>query len=119
MYTDELIKSANQLGIKNFIGVFPLNKLPSSLTCYPKPFNFIVNTDTSNLPGRHWIAVSWSQHGIVRAFDPLGMFYPPVLSEYLARRAKHVIFNRITYQDPSQRTCGQHCLLWLRSINAR
>ena len=71
-----------------------------------------------NLPGKHWLAVNYSNCGVVRAFDPLGVFYPDLLSNYLAKqRARIVIFNRITYQDPSTRTCGQHCLRWLKSIN--
>lgn len=119
MYSNELIKAAKALKIENFVGVFPLNRLPASLAHYPKPFSFIVNTDTANLPGQHWIAVSYSKCGIVRAFDPLGVFYPTLLSNYLAKRAKRVIFNRITYQDPTRRTCGQHCLRWLKSINTR
>ena len=119
MYTEELIRAAKQLKLVNFIGVFPLNRLPPSLSSLPKPLCFIVNTDTNNLPGKHWLAVSYSKGGIVRAFDPLGVFYPDLLSNYLAKRGRHVIFNRITYQDPSERTCGQHCLRWLQSINNR
>ena len=119
MYTEELIQGAKRLKLENFIGVFPLNRLPPSLSIYPKPLCFIVNTDTGNLPGRHWIAVSYANGGIVRAFDPLGVFYPDLLSNYLAKRGRHVIFNRTTYQDPSRQTCGQHCLLWLTAINRR
>ena len=119
MYSEELVQAAKRLKIDNFIGVFPLNRLPPSLTIYRKPLCFIVNTDSANLPGQHWLAVSYSRCGIVRAFDPLGVFYPDLLANYLAKRGRHVIFNRTTYQDPSRRTCGQHCLRWLKSINTR
>ena len=110
MYSNDIVKAAKQLNLENFIGVFPLNRLPNSLKPYAKPLCFIVNTDTMNLPGQHWIAVSYSKCGIAYAFDPLGMFYPHVLTSYLTKRARRVIFNHVTYQDPSQRTCGQHCL---------
>ena len=44
--------------IPNFVGVFPLNKLPQALRA---PANLIVNTDTHNLPGEHWLAVSYQK----------------------------------------------------------
>lgn len=119
MYNDELIEAAKQLNIENFIGVFALNRLPPSLTHYAKPLSFIVNTDTANLSGEHWIAVHFSNLDVIQAFDPLGVFYPVLLSNYLAKRGRRVIFNRVTYQDPTRRTCGQHCLRWLSSINTR
>ena len=119
MYTSELMRYAKTMRIKNFIGVFPLNKLPKHLpTATSKPFCFIVNTDTHNLPGQHWIAVSYEKGGIVRAFDPLGALYPPLLSQYLARHVGicggRVIFNSVMYQNPTKKTCGQHCLRWLK-----
>ena len=105
MYSNELVKAAKQLKLENFIGVFPLNRLPTSLKPYAKPLCFIVNTDTMNLPGQHWIAVSYSKCGIAYAFDPLGMFYPHILTSYLTKRARRVIF--------------KHCLHWLKSMNTR
>ena len=44
--------------IPNFVGVFPLNKLPQALSA---PANLIVNTDTHNLPSQHWLAVSYQK----------------------------------------------------------
>lgn len=118
MYSNEIVKIARKLKIKNFIGVFPLNQLPPP-SSYRRPFCFIVNTDTANLPGKHWIAVSFAKNGIVRAFDPLGVYYPAMLCDYLARSNRRVSFNHVMYQDPTSRLCGQHCLRWLRSINTR
>ena len=60
----------------NFIGVFPLDKLPSKIYYGDK---LIVNTDTSNLPGEHWLAASYRKPGIIDAFDPLGLYYPTKL----------------------------------------
>ena len=107
MLSTQLAKEASK-DIKNFIGVFPLDQLPASL---PYNSNFIVNTDTANLPGKHWIAVSYDSYGIASAFDPAA------LTSYLAKRSKHVYFNELMVQDPRTPTCGQHCLKWLRAIN--
>ena len=117
MYASEIARAARHLNIENFIGVFPLDRLPASqLTRAPRPCSFIVNTDTSNLPGKHWIAVSCSGSGIVHAFDPLGQCYPFLLCRFLAKqgRTRRVLFNRVMYQNPRLRTCGQHCLRWLK-----
>lgn len=118
MYSDQLVKFARLLKIKNFIGVFPLNRLPLSLSTLPKPFSFIVNTDTSNLPGQHWLAIHFAENGIVQVFDPLATVYPATLTHYLARqKARRIIFNRVMYQHPSMKTCGHHCLRWLYKHN--
>lgn len=117
MYTNQLVEHAKSMKINNFIGVFALDKLPKHTL--PPPSRFIVNSNTHNLPGEHWIAVSYENGGIVRAFDPLGVYYPTKLVHYLANSSRQIVFNRTMYQNPLTRTCGQHCLLWLkqRSIN--
>ena len=97
--------------IDHFKGVYPLDKLPKHLT---PPSKFIVNTDTHNLGGTHWIAVSYQKRGIVHAFDPLGLYYPYLLANSLQRYGR-TTFNKKMYQDPSTSTCGQHCLDWLCS----
>ena len=73
---------------------------------------FIVNTDTSNLPGQHWIAVYINQSEI-QVFDPLGFYYPALLVNTLMRMNTNVVFNRIRCQPPNTTICGQCCLLWL------
>ncbi len=101
--------------INNFIGVFPLNELPPILKA---PCNFIVNTDTGNLPGTHWIAVRCKKYGISYVFDPLGFNYPSLLCYYISRRSLRVHYNRKSFQNPLNTTCGQHCILWLLSNQA-
>ena len=99
--------------IPNFIGVFPLNRLPKAL---PNKGSFIVNTHSVSLPGEHWIAV-WIGEGVIRVFDPLGYFYPHSLVKYLSISRKSIHYNRIARQRPFTQTCGQHCLAWLMGIN--
>ena len=117
MYSQQL----NELGkkhVRGFIGVFPLDKIPSHIGTPPK--SFIVNTDTHNLPGRHWIAVSYEQGGIAHAFDPLGFFYPfPLIAQLHTNPYRRVFYNYTMYQKPWERTCGQHCLSFLISRSPR
>lgn len=110
MYTDEL-QAYGKAFVPHFIGVYPLDKIPSHM-CTPS--RLIVNTDTHNLKGQHWLAVSYAQGGIVYAFDPLGFFYPKLLIERLQRLPhSRIVYNYKAYQMPWENTCGQHCLNFL------
>lgn len=113
MYTNEL-EYYGKRHVPHFIGVYALDKLPLHI----KPISrLIVNTDTHNLPGKHWIALSYEKHGIVYAFDPLGVYYPNLLIQYLHRLPhRRIIYNRTMYQRPWRKTCGQHCLQFLMDL---
>jgi len=110
MYTHELWKLGDCY-VPNFVGVFPLDKLPHRLKA---PSNLIVNTHTENLEGEHWLAISYQKGGVVFAFDPLGFFYPYLLRKYLSRLgARRIHYNKIPYQKISEMTCGLYCIAWL------
>lgn len=99
-------------GNEQFVGVYPLNKMPPLSTL--KNFtSMIINTETHNLPGQHWLAVFVCPLSI-HTFDPLSVYYPALLVSYLERDPmRKVVYNRIQRQDPGKPTCGQHCILWL------
>lgn len=111
MRTDELWRLGDRY-VPNFKGVYPLNKLPGGL----KPsVNFIVNTHTHNLPGEHWIAVSYKRGGIVYAFDPFGKYYPHLLRSYLhqLKPLLCVKYNADQFQEFYETSCGHYCIAWL------
>ena len=97
------------LGRRRFKGVYPLERLPDFLQngCY------VINTHTSNLDGEHWIAIHVKPN-IIHVFDPMGMFYPPLLVTKLERMHQRVEYNQIMYQNPLTFLCGQYCIEWLR-----
>lgn len=115
MYTDELQK-LGQKYIKHFIGVFPLDKLPLHISPISR---LIVNTDSHNLGGRHWIALSYENNGIVLAFDPFGWYYPPILVSRLHSNPSihRVLYNNTMFQSPWEKTCGLYCLHFLYNIS--
>lgn len=97
--------------ISNFQGVFALNALPKRLTRGTK---LIVNTEPKNLPGQHWIALHYSRHGSIHAFDPLGVYYPILLQVYMERQGpRSISYNRTMYQNPNENNCGIIALQWL------
>ena len=54
-----------------YLGIFSLDTLPSKV--YKYPLLLIVNSDTSNLPGKHWRAVYIAENLRGEIFDPLGV----------------------------------------------
>lgn len=115
MYSDELWKEGKK-HVPGFIGVFAIDDLPKFTTTPKIPFRFIVNTHTRNLPGEHWIAVSCEDSHIALLFDPLGFYYPHQLMHYLTKICTKIYFNKIQYQHPKSRICGQLCLEFLKSL---
>ena len=116
MYTRELWDLGEKY-VQNFIGVYPLDKIQSNIT---PTANFIVNTHTANLPGEHWIAVSYLNNGKVYAFDSFGVYYPRILRQklqHLKRRSYPVQYNTIQFQNIFEKTCGLYCIAWLIYIN--
>lgn len=116
MNTQELWNQAGSR-VDNFLGVFPLDEMPTLSTLQPGQ-SFVLNTQTHNLPGQHWIAIynGW-EHILV--FDPLGYCYPPYLVDRLHELRKPVQYNREMVQNPFTTTCGDHCIAWLMGINRR
>ena len=113
MDTIQLLKNINSdiLANKYFIRVFPRDLLPQKVT-YPS--SFIINTDNSNKPGEHWLAIYINGDCQLHFFDPLGL--PPVfygLDEYFNNIASIYQFNTLQYQNIFSNHCGFYCLLFI------
>lgn len=109
MNTHEIEEKAEKL-LPNFEGVFARDYLPSK-----KRRNriLIMNTDTSNLPGKHWIAVI-VHNNVGYCFDPLG--FPPslTLSSWLNRHYSRWSSNTNKRVQPLYSDlCGYYCLYFL------
>jgi hypothetical protein len=97
-----------------FIGVFAVNKLPKKvreMSCC----GFIINTDTSNLPGTHWIAVYYDsvcRRGEV--FDPFGTLPPTRLQLWMNNHCINGwMYNKTSVQGVFSFLCGHYCLYYL------
>lgn len=95
-------------------GVLPVDKLPkkkSSKNC------FIINTDPSFLPGKHWIAVFIPSNGLPEFFDSFGKtpsFYSETLLNFLLEQNnKGFVYNCAHLQPSHSSTCGLFCLYFL------
>lgn len=96
-------------GIKhsNFIGVFPINKIPN-IKISSKPIHFAVNNQTANLPGQHWIGVSVFKNACAYVYDPLGLPPPQYLVKQLYRRGvRRIEYNMKQDQPLGSTNCGK------------
>ena len=101
-------------GLSNFVGVFPVDNLPSSAARFQK-INFVVNTDSGNLPGTHWIAVWYNgDNSPSEIFDSFALTPPAAVQLWCSRNAsKHWISSKFCIQHPTATTCGLYCCQFL------
>ena len=116
----------------NFLGVFPLDHYPfssvlnepshlphpmlsSTITSKRKAFFCIVNSDTSNKPGSHWLA-SFLDYSLsipyLEFFDSYG-FSPNIYKLPLPIDHPLFSYNHIQLQSNLSTVCGHYCLLFL------
>lgn len=104
---------ANALKIKHFRGVYMRDALPDR---YWTNECAVVNLDSIQGPGTHWIAYCKKQH-IVYYFDSFGNLPPPFeLASYFGNNNK-IYYNNYNYQKFNTFICGQLCLIFLYNFN--
>ena len=104
---------------KTFYGVFPSDKLPQTIEKYP--CGIVANTDPSDKPGEHWIAmfISIEQKGSLKKgsfFDSLGKlpeFYGTSFTNFLNKHCNEWGFNSRKLQSDWSAVCGEYCLFYL------
>lgn len=96
---------------KIFLGVFPSDKLPKSMT---KPSALIINTDPSYKKGEHWVAVFFDAWNQVEYFDSYGL--EPAVPEVIQFISKNVVkysHNSVCLQSLTSSVCGMYCVFYL------
>ena len=99
---------ANAQTRQAFLGVFPLNELPRHIV--QRPAFLIVNTQTNDLPGSHWICLMLFADGHGEIFNSLGLPPPTAIARWMNRMSDIWTFNDKTYQSPGTSTCGAYCV---------
>ena len=102
----------------HFLGVCPIDQLPSlPLSTSPKTtgFCFIVNTDPSNLPGVHWLAVyiDANKRRPGEVFDSYGRPPPLQLQRWLSKHCREWVYTKRFIQGPLTDLCGVYCIFVL------
>ena len=93
-----------------FRGTFPVNKLPP-VSQYPSCY--VVNNQTENLPGQHWIAIWVDEKRVGEVFDSFGMLPPTWIQLWMNRNCRYWTYNQKLYQNPLTNLCGAYCIYYL------
>lgn len=107
---EDIMKYANN-NIPYFRGVYMRDNLPLK----PKPIECsIVNLDSSNNPGTHWVAFV-KIYKYCEYFNSYGDLKPPAeLVKYL--RDTDLYYNYTKYQTYNTYNCGHLCLQFLKGF---
>ena len=88
---------------EHFLGVFPRDMIPK----HTGNGSLIANTDTSDKPGTHWVAMYKENHEC-EFFDSYGR--APFENNFLEIRTRH---NKVKLQSDYSQVCGHYCLYFL------
>ena len=92
-------------------GTRAFNELPKRII---RPSAFIINTETRDKQGEHWLAIFYNTNGSVEFFDSFGLgptFYG--LDEFLIKSSKKCFYNTIALQSLNSVFCGYYCVLFI------
>lgn len=115
MNTDEINKLLERLVDPDevrFLGVFSRDTIPPSTDINNFPSCLVANTDTSNEPGFHWVALFYRNPETFEFYDtfaqdPLQYSFSP------STLPTNVICNHRRLQGLDSTVCGQHCIYFL------
>jgi hypothetical protein len=89
-----------------FQGVYSVDTLPEN------PRLLISNTDPSNMPGTHWIAIYVDSDGRGEYFDSFGRKPTGVFEDYMNDNCKDWIYNTRQLQSINSSYCGFYCCVY-------
>ena len=94
-----------------FSGVFARDQLPTKVKW---PSCMVINTDKSNEPGEHWLAVYYDKDGNCDFFDSYGNSPSKFnLKKYFETTSISINYNNKKIQGFFSDYCGHYCLIFL------
>jgi hypothetical protein len=91
-----------------FTDILPSDRLPREIRKGPR--GYILNTDASDMPGSHWVAIYITEDGKGEFWDSYGQapgFYNQNFT-FLDKHCGTFTWNKIILQVPSSDVCGQY-----------
>ena len=93
-----------------FGGVLPVDQLPK-YRLRRKPRLYIINTDESTGPGKHWVLVYFYTHSRSVYFDSYGMDVADHrITDFIKKNALLYYYNNRVLQGALSQTCGYYCV---------
>ena len=105
-----LEKWIDDLGIKYFRSIYSRDRLPDRIR---KKECGIINLDSIEGQGTHWVCYRNIDKQMVEYFGPFGLIMPHEIHHYLAKSGKKVIFFQDEIQNRDTVLCGYWCLYYL------
>ncbi|MBM3938369.1 MAG: hypothetical protein FJ333_06915 [Sphingomonadales bacterium] len=113
MKSTEIVAALEKFPFKKFFGgIFPSDKVPTTLK---KNYFWIINTDVSNGPGKHWYCIL-RLGSVLECFDSLGVSEAQkcfLCTHFKTKSITHISFNHTQIQPFSSSLCGQYVLFYL------
>ena len=102
---------------KNFLGCFASDQLPSFPSTFPK--SMIINTDTANSSGEHWVALVLKKKSCFY-FDSFGL---PVMNNnilnFLSENYKKFTYTNVCIQSAYSDHCGKFCIAFIKHVHSK
>ena len=96
-----------------WLGVFSRDTLPD-LSRQATPWSLVLNLQTSEEPGSHWVALHRSRGGeYAEYFDSFGA--PPPTEVLRAKGRLPMMYSAAQLQDVRSSSCGWFCMDYLRA----
>lgn len=108
--TLDLLELGREILPSTFHGVVSRDALPMNPS--HKELLLIINTDTSNLPGQHWVAFI-VRRGVGFYFDPMGYPPPLMVTNWIQYNYDKWSSNMRRVQMANSTNCGYFCLHFL------
>ena len=106
----DLEKWIDDLGIKYFRSTYSRDRLSDRIR---KKECGIINLDSIEGQGTHWVCYRNIDKQMVEYFDPFGLIMPHEILHYLSKSGKKVIFSQDEIQNRDTVLCGYWCLYCL------
>ena len=106
----DLEKWIDDLKIKHFRSIYSRDRLPDQIR---KKECGIINLDSIEGEGTHWVCYRNLDKNMAEYFDPFGLIMPHEIRHYLLTSGKKVIFSEDEMQNRNTVLCGYWCLYYL------
>ena len=101
----------------NFLGCFPLDRLPLFPKTFPK--TMIVNTQKSSKSGEHWLALLLTKNKCYY-FDSFGWgLLEGEIGKFLKDYYKTVIYSTMCIQHIESDKCGEYCISFIQNVKCQ
>ena len=104
-------RNADEATLVAFQGVYSMDALPYAVKAYP--FFMIVNTQSHNLPGEHWISVFIGSDRRGEVFDSLALPLSNIMAKWMNRFCRTYGKNSLVYQHPLSARCGVYAVYFV------